>query len=169
MKAILVGCGSISQTWLKAIKTIPDIALVGMVDLDTALPQERARQFELDVAVSSSLPNMLKQTKPDVVFDCTIPQAHYEVTLTALSAGCHVFGEKPMADSLSQAQQMIKAAKDAGKVYAIMQNRRYDANIRSLKRFLDTGVLGEITTLHADFFIGARFGGFRDHMPAYSN
>ena len=165
MKAVLVGCGSISQTWLKAIKTLPDIKLMAMVDLDEALAKERAKQFELDIATGSNLPDLLKQSRPDVVFDCTVPQAHYEVTLRSLAAGCHVFGEKPMADSLNEAKQMIRAANDAKKVYAVMQNRRYDANIRTLKQFLASGVLGDITTVHADFFIGARFGGFRDHMP----
>lgn len=164
MKTLLVGCGGISQTWLNALKQIPEIHLLGLVDLDENLAKARAEQFELEVATGSSLSEMLSKLKPELVFDCTIPQAHYDVTLTALKAGCHVFGEKPMADSLTEAKEMVKAAKDAGKVYAVMQNRRYDANIRSLRAFLQSGVLGDITTIHADFFIGARFGGFRDHM-----
>lgn len=164
MKSLLVGCGGISETWLKAIETIPEIHLVGLLDLDENLAKARAEQFALDVRVGSSLPDMLAELKPELVFDCTIPQAHYEVTLTALRAGCHVYGEKPMADSLGQAQQMVQAAKAANRVYAVMQNRRYDPNIRSLKAFLQSGVLGEITTICADFFIAARFGGFRDHM-----
>ncbi|MCA9835852.1 MAG: Gfo/Idh/MocA family oxidoreductase [Trueperaceae bacterium] len=164
MKTLLVGCGGISQTWLKAIAQIPEIELLGLVDLDEALAKQRAQQFELELVTGSSLFDMLHKLKPDLVFDCTIPQAHYDVSLAALKAGCHVFGEKPMADSLTEAQQMVKAAKEAGKVYAVMQNRRYDPNIRSLKAFLASGVLGDITTVHADFFVGARFGGFRDHM-----
>ena len=164
MKTVLVGCGGISQTWLKAIGQIPELDLAGLVDLDEALAKQRAVQFGLEVITGSSLSDMLETLKPELVFDCTIPQAHYDVTLTALKAGCHVFGEKPMADSLAQAQEMVFAAKAAGKVYAIMQNRRYDPNIRSLKTFLASGVLGDITTVYADFFIGARFGGFRDHM-----
>ena len=46
----------------------------------------------------------------------------------------------------------------------MIRNRRYDANIRRLKHFLDSGVLGRITTVSSDFYIGAHFGGFRDHM-----
>lgn len=164
MNAVLVGCGSISQAWLKALSVIKDVTLVGLVDLDESLAKARAEQFKLDLQTSSSLADMLAELKPDLVFDCTVPQAHFEVTLTALAAGCHVFGEKPMADSFAEAKQMIAAAKKAERVYAVMQNRRYDPNIQALKTFLNTAVLGDITTIAADFFIGARFGGFRDHM-----
>jgi len=73
-------------------------------------------------------------------------------------------GEKPLADSMESARKMVAAAQEAGKVFAVMQNRRYDARIRRLRHFLASGAIGPITTVHCDFFIGAHFGGFRDHM-----
>jgi predicted dehydrogenase len=86
------------------------------------------------------------------------------VTLEALAQGCHVLGEKPLADSLEHARQMIEAAQRAGKVFAVIQNRRYDPNIRRLRSFLASGAIGEVTTVNSDFYIGAHFGGFRDRM-----
>ncbi len=165
LKALLVGCGGISRTWLKALKDIPGVVLVGFVDVREEAARARAEEYDWSGAlVTTDLTTALEQTRPDVVFDCTIPEAHHDVTLTALRHGCHVLGEKPLADTLEHAQEMVAAAQAAGKIYAVIQNRRYDANIRRLKHFLDSGVLGRITTLNSDFYIGAHFGGFRDHM-----
>jgi predicted dehydrogenase len=98
------------------------------------------------------------------VFDCTIPEAHVDVTLTALQHGCHVLGEKPLADSMENARRSVAAAQAAGKIYAVIQNRRYDPNLLRLCDFLASGAIGKVTTVDADFYIGAHFGGFRDHM-----
>jgi predicted dehydrogenase len=93
-----------------------------------------------------------------------VPSAHGNVTLTALRNGCHVLGEKPMTDSMEQARAMVAAAQESGKLYAVLQNRRFDPNIRRLRHLVNSGALGALTTIHCDFFIGAHFGGFRDHM-----
>ncbi len=84
--------------------------------------------------------------------------------MEALEQGCHVLGEKPLADSMDKARKMVEASERAGRIYAVIQNRRYDPNIRRLRRFLKAGEIGPITTVNSDFYIGAHFGGFRDHM-----
>ena len=164
MRVVLVGCGSISALWLGAVREISSLELVGLVDVVEANAEKRAEEFGFDVPTGDDLSKMLRDVQPDTVFDCTVPTAHYEVTLKALQHGCHVFGEKPMADTLAQAREMMQASQNAGKTYAVMQNRRFDPNIRTLKKFLDTGVIGEVTTINSDFYIGAHFGGFRDEM-----
>lgn len=164
MRALLVGCGGISRAWLEALKGIPEVKLVGLVDLIESQARARAAEFGLDLPTGADLSEMLHRTAPEVVFDCTVPEAHYGVTLAALEAGAHVLGEKPMSDSLVQAQAMVAAAKRAGKLYAVIQNRRFNRQLRRLKAFLDTGQLGQITTVQADFFVGAHFGGFRERM-----
>ncbi|MGC9520502.1 MAG: Gfo/Idh/MocA family protein [Anaerolineae bacterium] len=163
--AVLVGCGGISRTWLRTLVELPDVNLQALVDLDPAIARSRAEEFGLASArISSDLDATLEAVKPDMVFDCTVPTAHHSVTLTALRHGCHVLGEKPLADTLGHAREMIAAAQASDRLYAVMQNRRYDPNIRRLKAFLDSGVLGRVTTVNCDFYIGAHFGGFRDHM-----
>lgn len=165
INAVLVGCGGISQAWLSAARDMRDLAIVGLVDLVEEAARARAEQFGLhDVVIGSDLKRVLDQAAPDVVFDCTIPEAHLNVTLTALAHGCHVLGEKPISDTLDHARQMIEAAQEAGKIYAVIQNRRYDPNIRRFRHFIETGNIGALTTLHSDFYLGAHFGGFRDRM-----
>jgi predicted dehydrogenase len=163
--AVLAGCGGISRAWLKAIETMPDVRIGGFVDLNRQAAEERAEEFGwAGVPTGSDLSAMLQAVRPDCVFDCTIPEAHVEVTLAALAHGCHVLGEKPLADSMQNARRSVAAAAEAGKTYAVIQNRRYDPNLLRLCDFLVSGAIGRITTVNADFYIGAHFGGFRDHM-----
>jgi predicted dehydrogenase len=165
LRAVLVGCGGISRVWLDAIGPIPGLEVVGLVDLEEAAASKRADEYGLrDALVSADLRATLENARPDVVFDCTVPEAHVDVTLEALRHGCHVLGEKPMADSLANARRMVAAAQEAGRLYAVTQNYRYDPGIRRLASFLESGGIGRITTVHSDFYIGAHFGGFRDRM-----
>ena len=165
LRAVLVGCGGISKTWLNAIRDIPDVTMVGFVDLLEDVARQRAQEYDwAEAAVSTDLGVVLDQTTPELVFNCTIPEAHLDVTLQALAAGCHVLGEKPLADSMENARKLVAAAEAAGKTFAVIQNRRYDPRIRRLRSFLESGAIGQITTVDSDFQIGAHFGGFRDHM-----
>ncbi|MFH1085480.1 MAG: Gfo/Idh/MocA family oxidoreductase [Chloroflexota bacterium] len=163
--AVLVGCGGISQAWLRALQNMPEVQIVGLVDIIETNAAARAAQFGLsDAPIGADLGQMLAHVKPEVVLNCTIPEAHLDVTLTALAHGCHVLGEKPLADSMANARRMVAAAQAAGKLFAVIQNRRYDPNIRRYRALIASGALGALTTLNSDFYLGAHFGGFRDRM-----
>jgi len=165
LSAVLVGCGGISGAWLRGIEGKDDVEIVGMIDLVEGAAREKAEQFGLSPQIIGTDMNAaLKILQPDMVFNCTVPEAHAEVTLGALAHGCHVLSEKPLADSMQNAKRMVAAAEKAGKLFAVIQNRRYHASIRRLSRFLRAGTVGQVTTLDSDFYIGAHFGGFRDRM-----
>ena len=164
LKALLVGCGSISDLWLGPAKKLPNVELVGLVDLAEENAKAQAEKHGLDVSTGTDLQSALDALEPDIVFNCTVPAAHFEVTKTSLRRGCHVFSEKPMADTMSEAREMLRVAAETGRAFAVMQNRRYDPNIRALASFLQGGVIGDVTTVDADFYIGAHFGGFREEM-----
>ncbi|MEI6808927.1 MAG: Gfo/Idh/MocA family oxidoreductase [bacterium] len=165
IRAVMAGCGGMSGAWLRSASEIPAVKIVGLVDIVADSAKKRADEFKLaDAVIGTNLKAVIKQTGANVVFDCTTPEAHHPITMTALRNGCHVLGEKPLADSMAHAKAMVAAAKKAKKLYAVIQNRRYDQHIRRLKSFLESGAIGDVTTVHCDFYIGAHFGGFRDHM-----
>ncbi len=164
-RVVLVGCGGISAAWLKPATTMPGIRIVGLVDRIEENARKRAAEFHLDaVEIGTDLRAVLKKTKPDIVFDCTVPEAHVSVAVEALRHGCHVLGEKPLADSMAHARRIVQTAAKAGRTHAVIQNRRYDANIRRVRTLIEAGRLGTLTTLNSDFYLGAHFGGFRDRM-----
>ncbi len=165
MRVVLVGCGAMSAEWLRVALTLPGLEIVGLMDLHLAAAEARRAEFKLEQArVGTSLEEMLDALKPDALFDVTVPEAHEGNALLAFQRGVHVLGEKPLAHSLAAARRMVGAARDASVIHAVVQNRRYDANIRRVRRFLESGGIGTPTTLNADFYIGAHFGGFRDAM-----
>ncbi|TPI39900.1 Gfo/Idh/MocA family oxidoreductase [Mesorhizobium sp. B3-1-9] len=165
MKVVLVGCGAMSKHWLDAARRIDGLAIAGLVDLDAERAQARAREYGLSNAVvSTSLDAVLDETKPDAVFDVVVPAARREVALSAFAHHCHLLTEKPLADSPDNARAIIKAARKARRVHAVVQNRRYVANVRRIRRFLDSGAIGAPTSIHADFFVAPHFGGFREEM-----
>lgn len=165
LRTVLVGCGGITRAWLDHVTTRDDVELVGLVDIDPAQAQRVQAAYGLETAqIGSDLTAMLDALRPDVVFDCTIPPAHADVAVTALAHGCHVLGEKPMATSLADARRICDAAAAAGKLHAVIQNRRYLDGIVHYRDLVHSGRIGALTTLNADFYLGPHFGGFREEM-----
>jgi predicted dehydrogenase len=168
-RAVIAGCGNMAKGWLKALGESPElrgrVAVVGLVDVDLAAAERLKSEFKLSAAATGTdLEKMLTSAKPDLLFDIVVPSARRDVVLTGLRHGCHVLTEKPMAASLDEAREIVAAAHKAGRVHAVVQNRRYVEGVRRIRETIASGVLGELTGLHADFFIGAHFGGFRDAM-----
>jgi predicted dehydrogenase len=165
LSVVLVGCGGMAGAWLDVAGNDPDLHVVGLTDLRREAAEQRAEDFELGPeVVYETLEEALEATSPDVVFDCTVPEAHHQVTMTALSAGCHVMGEKPLADSMEHAREMVAKAEEMGRIYAVMQNRRYLPTAPAAAKLARDGMLGDITTVNVDFYIGAHFSGFRTEM-----
>lgn len=169
LSAVMVGCGAMSKGWLQAVADTPVLAqgvtMAGFVDLDAGLARARADDFGWTAAAAGTdLDAMLHDLKPDLVFDVVVPPARAGVVDTALRHGCHVLSEKPMSETLDTARHLIDSAARAGRLHGIVQNRRWLPGIRRARALIDSGVLGDLTAVHCDFFIGAHFGGFRDAM-----
>jgi predicted dehydrogenase len=143
---------------------MPELELVALVDLVEEQAEARASELSSKPRVFTDLMRALSETSADIVFDCTVPGAHATVDQQAMEAGCHVLCEKPLASSLADARAVIETARRTDRVHAVMQNRRFNTNIRAFGRMIQEEAVGALGTLSADFFIGAHFGGFRAEM-----
>jgi len=160
----MCGCGGMSNGWMAATRKLSDVTVVGLVDLHRPNAEKIASAFDLSTdLIFGSLKDAIAVTRPDVLWDVTVPVAHEAVTTEALRAGCHVLGEKPLSTTIESARRVVSEALKSGKTYAVMQNRRFDGNIIAYTDFIH-GKLGGLNELHADMFIGAHLGGFRDLM-----
>ena len=163
LRAVLVGCGMMSHGWLKAAATIEGLEIVGLVDLDIERALALATTFDLgEVAIGADLDFILAATRPDLLFDVVIPAARRDVVAAGFAHGCHVLSEKPMAETMAQAHELLDISRTSRRLHAIVQNRRYVPGIRRLRHFIDSGAIGRLTAIHCDFFIGPHFGGFRE-------
>lgn len=165
----MAGCGNMARTWFRAIDQLQlaglVIDVVGLVDTDlVAAERLRGEVSRPEALIGRDLDAMLVACQPDILLDVVVPDARHEVVTTGLGRGCHVLSEKPMAPSLDEARKLVRCAAQAGLVHAIVQNRRYVSGVRRIRQTIEAGILGELTAIHADFFIGAHFGGFREAM-----
>lgn len=169
LRAVLCGCGAMARGWVQAVRSNTELGdsveLVGLVDLDISTARSLAADFDLgDVAIGDDLEQMLRELKPNLLFDVVVPNARQKVVAAGLKNGCHVLSEKPLAASMDEAQAIVAMAAEAGKTHAVVQNRRFIAGVRRLRRAVEEGVIGDLTAVHCDFFLGPHFGGFREAM-----
>ena len=158
-----------AKGWIQALRSASEIEgvvkLVGLVDIDRAMAEKLAAEFDLtDVVIGTDLKAVLAETGANILFDVVVPSARASVVSTALRHGCHVLSEKPFATSLEEGARLLQLAAETGRVHAVVQNRRFISGVRRLRRAVDEGLIGELTGIHCDFFIGPHFGGFREAM-----
>lgn len=152
------------QTWAKELIANPKTEIVAWIDIDPERAKTAALEHEIDPFISSSLSDAIAQTAPDFVVDVTVPEAHKDVTITALQAGLPVLGEKPMAHSLEAARSMISTSEKMGPLYMVSQSRRYNRFLVAYQNALSQ--IGNIGIVNSDFYLGPHFGGFRDSMDS---
>lgn len=162
-RCLVVGAGGISHAWFPPLLA-EGVEIVALVDLRLDAAREQIARFGLSCPATTDLEAALAAHRPDFVLDLTTPEAHHAVTTTALRAGCHVLGEKPMAATMEEAREMVRVSEETGRLYMVNQSRRWDVNHDAIRLTLAEGKLGDVTTLNCDFFLGAHFGGFREEM-----
>jgi predicted dehydrogenase len=165
----MLGCGSMSAAWLENVRDhfSDRVEIVGFVDLNADNAARRAAEFGgLNARTSVSLDVALRELRPAVVFNCTVPEAHLATCRQALLAGSHVLVEKPLAMSVAESRELVHVAEQTGCRLAVIQNRRYLPGARTARRALSEGAIGALHTVCVDFFLAPHFGGFREAMQS---
>jgi predicted dehydrogenase len=132
---------------------VPFIQAARGVDLAGVVaraPETVARvQADLpDVPIFPSLTSMLA-AGVDAVTITTPPQTRRDLVLEAIEAGVNVIADKPFAPNAEAGRELDRAAKAKGVVLGVFHNRRWDADVRTLRRVLDEGRLGKLWRLHS--------------------
>jgi predicted dehydrogenase len=149
------------RVWAQTLQMNPAVKQVGWVDVNEETVAGATADLGIDdLHLDSDLERALATTQPDFVIDVSVPDAHHGVTLTALAAGVPVLGEKPMADSMEHAREMVAAADRAGLLYMVSQSRRYNPGLFALRQLI-LDAIGPLGILTSDFWMGARERGHR--------
>ena len=109
LKVLVVGCGNMGTSHARAYHQLPDFEIVGLVSRG---PDSRNRlSKELGgLPTFGDFETALKQSQPDVVSINTYPETHAEYATKSLKAGAHVFLEKPLANTVEEAQSIVDLA-----------------------------------------------------------
>ena len=103
----IIGCGVISDIYLKNAARFPQLALRAVADLRPVAAEAKATAHGIDALTPNAL---LARDDIDIVVNLTVPAAHLKVGLAALRAGKHVYSEKPLAVSMAEARQLADLA-----------------------------------------------------------
>ena len=167
LSVLLVGLGGMGRVWLDALTgagaTRLGLRLVALCDTETDRARTQMAARGLDLPVHAALAEGLAHT-PDLVVDCTPPNARAAVVGAALAAGAHVLCEKPLAPDPETAARLVSLSARARGHLAVSQNRRFQPGVRALCALVAGGELGPAQTLHCDLHMAPRFGGFREAM-----
>jgi scyllo-inositol 2-dehydrogenase (NADP+) len=101
-----------------------------------------------------SLEEMLADEKVELVVVNTPNYTHFEYAAMALKGGKHVIVEKPLTVTVNEGKKLMALAEKNGKKLSVYQNRRYDSDYKTIKKVLDSNLLGNIVEaeLHFDRF-----------------
>ncbi|MCL6632162.1 MAG: Gfo/Idh/MocA family oxidoreductase [Alicyclobacillus herbarius] len=147
IKVAVVGAGTMGTVHAEAYKNMPDVQLVGIVDINRDTAQYLAFRQRTDDY--TSLDALIREKRPDVVDVCVPTYLHRQVVETAARAGCHVICEKPIARTLADARAMIETCRAAGVQLYIAHVVRFFPEYRRAYELLQSGAIGRVGTVRA--------------------
>jgi predicted dehydrogenase/nucleoside-diphosphate-sugar epimerase len=142
----LVGAGYVSNHHLRALRDLPFVKVVAICDCD----HTRARQMAAKYGAAGVYGSVAEMAiaEPDVIHVLTPPESHCALALEALDIGCHVFVEKPMAESVRECDQMIQRAREKGRVLSVNHSARFDPVVMRALELARSGACGDILSVH---------------------
>jgi predicted dehydrogenase len=146
MRFLVVGTGSIGRRHCRN--------LVALGHAVMAWDDDPARLDELhdvpSVEIAGSLDEALG-AKPDAALICTPPSSHVKIAREALDSGAHLFIEKPLAVTTSDALPLVVEAERHGRILAVGFNLRFLPSLRQVKTLLDDNRVGKVLSVRAEF------------------
>jgi predicted dehydrogenase len=112
--------------------------------------RERARLAHPGVQVTAELQDLLDDPELDAIVLATPVPTHAELAVRVLEAGKHCFVEKPLAQSVADAQRAVDAAEVAGKLLMVGHLLEYHPGVAAMKALADSGELGEIYYIYGN-------------------
>lgn len=139
----IIGCGNISDVYVKTSKLFKDIEIVACSDLVRSAAQQLADRYSLK---EMSVGALLDTEDIEIVLNLTLPTAHAEVSRAAIAVGKHVYSEKPLATSLQDAIALVDEAEAKGLRVGCAPDTILGAGLQAAKALIDEGRVGQIIT-----------------------
>lgn len=124
----------------------------------------RARDLYRETTVTAELDNIFKDPDLQLVVIAALNECHFDLAEKAILAGKNVVVDKPFTISSDDADKLIKLAKERNVLLSVYQNRRWDGDFRTLKKVIESGMLGRIVEFesHIDRFRNVPKGNWRE-------
>jgi len=140
VKVAIVGCGNISDIYMKNLKAFDGVELVCCADLDDAKAAAQAEKYSIG---KCSVDDILSNPAIEIVLNITHPAGHYGVAKAALKAGKSVYNEKPLTLTLKEAKELIKLAEAGGLMLGGAPDTFMGAGIQTCRKLIDKKAIGK--------------------------
>ncbi|MBF9234131.1 Gfo/Idh/MocA family protein [Microvirga alba] len=137
----IIGCGNISGIYLQNIPAYNGLSLRACADMKPEAAQAQASRHGIQAL---SVDELLARDDIDLIVNLTIPSAHFGVSLAALSAGKHVFSEKPLAVDFAQGRRLVDEAEARGLHLGCAPDTFLGGGGRLARKLVDDGTVGRI-------------------------
>ena len=142
MRVSVVGCGAVSRSHLRVLKSLRNIEISSVVDINKERADSAALQYNCKAYYDFEA--MLNEDKPDCVHICTPHYLHVPMSVTALKRDIHVLCEKPCAISAEGLSQLREAQDNSNACFGVCFQNRYNESIRAIKDLIDKKAYGEL-------------------------
>jgi len=155
MKVCLVGHGAFGIKHLEAMAQIPNIQVISLAGSNVEAAREVAQQWKIP-HWTTNLAESLAQPELDAVILTTPTPMHAAQGEQCMRAGKHVMIEIPMADSLADAERLVRVQKETGVVAMVGQTRRFTPSHQWLHKKISAGELKILQMAVQTYFFAAR-------------
>ncbi len=156
LRVCVIGMGPIGNSHARHYQSHPSCELAGVCDILRERADTAACRFGVPAFYDAT--EMLRALRPDLCGVCTggfeYGSDHYEPTMQALDAGCHVLGEKPIHNEIGKAEEMVRFAREKRRCYGINLNHRFTPLARTARKWIDEGRLGHLLFINMAMWIG---------------
>ncbi|MSV28634.1 MAG: Gfo/Idh/MocA family oxidoreductase [Bryobacterales bacterium] len=146
LHVLLAGCGSIGKRHARILKELG----VGRLTVCDPVPaQIEALMLQTPSVEACASFQLGLDAKPDAVFILTPPKQHVPMAVDAVRAGCHVFVEKPVSDSLDGVEPLAELVRRSASKVMIGLCFRYHRGLRKAKALIESGTIGRLISIRA--------------------
>jgi predicted dehydrogenase len=141
IKVAIIGCGLVADQHADQIGRIPGAKIVAVCDIEPLMARQLADRFHVP-SYFTDVSEMLKVTGPDVVHITTPAQSHFPLGKACLTAGCHVYLEKPFTVTAPQAEELLNLAEAKGLKVTAGHNLQYNLEALGMRELVRQGFIG---------------------------
>ncbi len=143
----VIGTGNMGRNHARVYFELEDAALVAISDINEEEGKVVAEEFGCNLY--SDYKEMIEREDIDAISIAVPTRLHKKVALDCINKGVHILIEKPIADTIEGAEEIIEAAEKMGVVLTVGHIERFNPAVFRLKEIIKQGKLGEITSIIA--------------------
>ncbi len=144
-----VGVGNWGRNVLHNFMALPGADVTAICDIESATLERVASHYPPGLRTTQHFDDLLSDNSVDAIIIATETQHHYRMALAALAAGKHVYVEKPMTQTVAEAEHLMQLSADSGKHLMVGHVLLYHPAFVYVERLVRSGALGSIYYLYS--------------------